>query len=102
MDISMRLKQEIFEFVWKHTILFEYFENVYLFGSSINEDSIPHDIDLLLVYSIYRDGITDDIELISTVLGSELHMPTDLTVLSIEELESTDFLNKIKSYKKIK
>ena len=98
----MGLKQTILAFILNHTILFKHFKCVYLFGSSINEDSTPHDIDLLLVYSIYYNGITDDMESISIALENELHMPIDLTVLSTVELNNTDFLNKIKSYQKLK
>lgn len=102
MNISIGSKQAIINFIQGHTILFRHFESIYLFGSSIKEDSIPHDIDLLLVYSMYRDGIIENIDLISTALESELHMPIDLTVLSNKELESTDFLNKIKLYQKLR
>lgn len=98
----MGLKRAILEFILDHTILFKHFESIYLFGSSINEDAIPHDIDLLLVYSVYHSDISGDIKLISTALESELHMPIDLTVLSTEELKNTDFLNKIESYQKLK
>ena len=98
MSISRKLQNKLHEFVSCYVSLFEDFEHVYLFGSIIKESSHPHDIDLLLIYSEYTNGIIDNAKLITSALEREMALPLDLTVLSEEELINTRFLDKIKKY----
>ena len=98
MNISREMQNKLHEFVSCYVSLFEGFEHVYLFGSIIKENSHPHDIDLLLIYSEYTNGIIDDANLITSALEREMALPLDLTVLSKEELINTHFLDRINNY----
>ena len=51
-DISKHIRQNIY--------LFSLFENVYLFGSILDDSKFSNDIDLLLIYSSYSNRILDD------------------------------------------
>ncbi len=102
MNISRKLQNKLYEFVSSNASLFEGFERVYLFGSIIKEGSHPHDIDLLLIYLEYTNGIIDDAKLITSALECEMALPLDITVLSKEELMDTHFLDKINNYVMLK
>lgn len=82
--------------------LFVLFDSVYLFGSVLNENTNPNDIDILLIYSSLFDIAINEIEAIHHVLEESCGLPIDLTVLSVEEEKETDFLKKINSYLKLK
>lgn len=82
--------------------LFKFFDEVYLFGSSINEDIYSNDIDLLLVYSVDKEIIVTEVENILSVLYKCFQKPIDITVLSDDELRDCCFLQKIEKYIQIK
>ena len=86
-DISKHIRQNIY--------LFSLFENVYLFGSILDDSKISNDIDLLLIYSSYSNRILDDLNQISSVLETMYRLPVDFTVLSIEEEKDIEFLRRI-------
>lgn len=98
MGTSKNLHNRLVDFLIKKDILFRNFEHVYLFGSTVKGCSRPHDIDLLLTYSVYRDDIISNSDLISSLFEQEFAIPVDLTVLSREELERTHFLERINLY----
>ena len=75
--------------------LFDGFDKVYLFGSVLEEESIPNDVDILLIYSEYSYSIIEQINNIKTTLEKSLDLSVDLTVLSVEEVLETQFLKKI-------
>lgn len=83
-DISKHIRQNIY--------LFSLFENVYLFGSILDDSKFSNDIDLLLIYSSYSNRILDDLNQISSVLETMYRLPVDFTVLSIEEEKDIEFL----------
>lgn len=87
--------------VKKHLSLFKSFDEVYLFGSSL-KNIFSNDIDLLLVYSVDKDSIVKDLDKISSVLFDYFQKPIDITVLSHYELIDCGFLEKIKTYTRIK
>lgn len=93
--MNLSISNSIFNFVKNHIVLFDSFDNVYLFGSILNENKIADDIDLLLIYSNYSNRILNDLNQISSVLEDEYGLPVDFTVLSIEEEKNTEFLKKI-------
>ncbi len=97
MNLSMNLNigKSISMFIKNHIMLFDSFDNVYLFGSILNENKIADDIDLLLIYSNYSNRILNDLKQISSVLEAEYGLPVDLTVLNIEEEKDTEFLKRI-------
>lgn len=83
--------------------LFQSFEAVYWFGSSLDSNALHNDIDLLLIYNEFRDEINNDVIRIRHELQDICGVPIDLTVLSVAEQENTGFLKKIDShYVKIK
>ena len=83
--------------------IFVFFDEVYLFGSSLNNTQYPNDIDLLLVYKIYSERIQYEKENVILLLEKLLRIPIDITILSEKELKPTNFLEKLKTpYKKIK
>ena len=86
----------------QHISLFHSFDHVYLFGSILNGNKYPEDIDLLLVYSEYSNIIIDDMDHIYSALKEKVPLPVDLTVLSFEELIDTDFLGKVMTYLQLK
>lgn len=104
MDIFMesKISDKILGFIKEQKQLFESFDAVYLFGSVLDRDKYPRDIDLLLVYSEYSNKIINDLDLICYVLEEIFKIPIDLTVLDCAELTDTDFLKKIKVYIKLK
>lgn len=86
-DMSKHIRQNIY--------LFSLFENVYLFGSILDDSKFSNDIDLLLIYSSYSNRILDDLNQISSVLETMYRLPVDFTVLSIEEEKDIEFLRRI-------
>lgn len=87
----------------EHMDLFAAFEEVYLFGSTLDPDVIQNDVDLLVIYKEFRDEINRDVNEILYKLQETCEMPIDLTALSITEQKNTDFLKKLGShYLKIK
>ena len=81
--------------------MFKSFDEVYLFGSSLN-NILSNDIDLLLIYSVDKDSVVKDLDKISSVLSDYFQKPIDITVLSHDELIDCEFLEKIKAYTRIK
>lgn len=101
--IKSNTRDNISKFIKQHLMLFNSFDNVYLFGSILNTNKTPNDIDVLLVYSDYSCKIIDDLSSIRSALEEISELPVDLTVLSIEEEKDTEFLKRINSlYLKLK
>ena len=82
--------------------IFQSFTDVYIFGSVIKNNSIPNDIDLLLIYDKYSTEIQSGKDYIYSFLGKKLDLFVDLTILSYEELLETKFLEKIGNYERLK
>lgn len=83
--------------------LFNLFNNVYLFGSLLNPNKIPNDIDILLIYSVYSEQLLENVNQICNTLNKVSKFPLDLTVLSIAEEKELEFLKKQNlNYLKIK
>ena len=97
------MSKGIIECIRQNIRLFDAFDNVYLFGSVLNADKFPNDVDLLLIYSKKTSRVLDDVKLISSVLKEKCGLPIDLTVLSIDEEKDVEFLKRLKSsYLKLK
>ena len=89
MDILMKLEvKDMDNFIRKNIVLFNSFKNVYLFGSILNINKVPNDIDILLIYEKFSSDLIDEINII---IGSTLENLSgffiDLTVLECEEKE---------------
>ncbi|MFW2605871.1 DUF6932 family protein [Aliarcobacter butzleri] len=83
--------------------LFNLFDQVYIFGSTIKGKKCPNDIDILLVYRKYTKKIKDEKQVISLSLMKKFKIDIDILLLSEEELKETKFLEKLnRNYMKIK
>jgi predicted nucleotidyltransferase len=96
------MNSTILNYLLQNIELFSFFEGVYVFGSILTPKKHPNDIDLLLTYNVYNDSILIETKNICSIIERELLLPVDLTVLSLEELNSTDFLKNTSCFKKIK
>lgn len=101
MLIGSRTVNRIVELIRENSDLFVFFESVYLFGSVLNDNIIPNDLDILLVYEGDAMGVLDGVNSIKMIFEKEIGLYVDLTVLSSEEVIETDFLNRI-NYLKVK
>lgn len=86
---------DIIEILKKNIDLFEWFDEVYLFGSVLNDYKEPNDVDILLIYYQYTIKTTEEINNVLISLENLLQISVDLTVLSVEEEIDTQFLNRI-------
>jgi len=86
----------------ENIVLFNSFKNVYLFGSILNINKVPNDIDILLIYEKFSNDLIDEINIIRSTLENLSGFFIDLTVLSVEEEKEVNFLKRINKYIKIK
>lgn len=75
---------------------------VYLFGSLLKDNLMPNDIDLLFVYTQYNYTAATKLKETKKMLESILKIDVDVVALSLNEVNETHFLEKIKNYKQIK
>lgn len=101
MDIltGSRTVNKVVELIRVNSDLFSIFHRVYLFGSVLNEKTIPNDLDILLVYEGDAMRVLDRVSDVRMIFEKEIGLYVDLTVLSSEEIVETDFLKRIKHLK---
>ena len=86
----------------KNKKIFDFFSEVYLFGSSLSGSKEFNDIDLLLIYEVYSKEVIYNKNVIASYLNEIFNIHIDITALSKNELQETQFLKKLnKVYKKI-
>lgn len=95
---SSRQNGDIIELVRKHITSFDSFKHVFLFGSTLEPNTINNDIDILIIYAEYSNELENDLMLFSTELERESNMPVDITSLSVEEEKEIKFLDRIKPH----
>lgn len=95
--ISLNKKDSVIQKIIYHIELFESFENVYLFGSIINEKRTPNDIDLLLIYKDFSSRLLIDLDKISTIFDQLYGLSFDLTILSENEEDESSFIIRLNS-----
>ena len=95
MNTLMSSKNNVVTLIQSNITLFEKFDKVYLFGSVLDDNKFPDDVDILLIYDEGADEIIDDINSVIISLQNLLDISVDLTVLSAEEEQDTQFLNRI-------
>lgn len=101
--INSNASDNISRLINQHIELFNSFNNIYLFGSILNIEKTPNDIDILLIYSEYSNKIIKDLNIICSIFANLIELPIDLTVLSVEEENNTTFLKRLNSkYLKLK
>lgn len=81
--------------VKENLVLLNQFDEVYLFGSILDENKVPSDVDILLVYYECLEEITEISNRVLSSLEEILNMSVDLTILSMEEVKDTQFLHRI-------
>lgn len=98
MGILMKLTRpnDIIELARKHITPFDSFKHVFLFGSTLEPNTINNDIDILIIYTEYSNEFCNDLMRFSNELGKESGMFVDITSLSVEEEKETKFLERIK------
>lgn len=72
-------------------------EQVYVFGSVLEQNKTPSDIDLLIVYFEYSDTMQRRINEFGKQLEKESRLPVDITILSVEEEKQVCFLEKVRA-----
>lgn len=103
LDTLMELKNSVTKYIKQNISDFQSFDNIYLFGSILDDSAIPNDIDILLLYSEYSEKINLDSAILSSILENKFGLPIDLTILSINEEKETMFLSRLNSlYLKLK
>ncbi|MDD3436453.1 MAG: hypothetical protein PHC64_04790 [Candidatus Gastranaerophilales bacterium] len=96
-------EEKILKSIMCNINLFDSFSSVYLFGSILQSSKKPHDIDILLIYSVYSEQVTKSANNILSILNKESELPIDLTVLSVSEEKEIKFIEKQNlNYLKIK
>ena len=66
-----------------------------MFGSVLESNSIPNDIDILLIYDEYTDAVKDSSNRLKNILETEFELPVDLTMLSDNEEKEVGFLDRV-------
>ena len=105
MDISkeLKIKDSVIQKIIYNIEMFQSFENIYLFGSIIDEKKNPNDIDLLLIYKDFSSSILIELDKIRNTFKEVYGFYFDLTVLSENELEELNFIIRLNSkYLKLK
>ncbi len=95
--MEFNTKDFVVEKILYHIELFKSFKNVYLFGSILNENRSPNDIDLLLVYKDFSNQLLIDLDKIVTFFDQSYKLSFDLTVLSEREEEELGFIIRLTS-----
>jgi Fe-S cluster assembly scaffold protein SufB len=83
------------DLIKKYLPLLNDIEQVYVFGSALDPNRIPSDIDILIIYSEYSSTIQRQIEKFERQLENESELPIDLTILSFEEEHQVGFLERV-------
>ncbi|AIZ62108.1 nucleotidyltransferase [Bacillus sp. WP8] len=95
--MAFNTKDFVIQKILQHIELFELFNSVYLFGSILNENRSPNDIDLLLVYKDFSNQLLIDLDKIVTFFDHSYELSFDLTVLSEHEEEESGFMIRLTS-----
>ncbi len=86
---------DIVAIIRENVDLFKLFNQAYLFGSVLDANKVPNDIDILLIYSEYSTIIEEEIKRILFSLENMFGASIDLIVLSVDEERDTQFLERI-------
>ncbi len=71
-------------------------KHLYVFGSVLDSNSIPNDIDILLIYDEYTDDVKEASTRVKDVLENEFELPVDCTLLTMKEEKDVCFLNRVR------
>ena len=93
--IKSKTNKQAFDAIKRNITVFNHFDSVYLFGSILDGEKFPNDIDVLLIYSKYSDEIKNEAAIFSSLLEQECGLQVDFTILSVEEESETGFIKRI-------
>ncbi len=91
------MHNNIIETVRKHISLLHAAETVYLFGSVLNANRMPNDIDILIIYLEYTTAMHHQAKEFAKKVENATGLFVDLTILSAEEEKEVCFLERIGS-----
>ena len=89
------MRDDVINAIHNKLSAFDIFKHVYLFGSVLDVDRVPNDIDILLIYDVYTDEVIQKANYVKKLLEEEFEIPVDLTVLSVNEEKEVEFLSRI-------
>lgn len=89
------MQNEVINAIQRRLSSLDIFKHIYLFGSMLDVNKFPNDIDILLIYDVYSDEVRQKAHHIKKLLEDEFELPVDLTLLSINEEKEVDFLSRI-------
>lgn len=97
------IRDNIRNIISLNTSTFRHFNEIYIFGSILNDESSPNDIDILLIYNEFSDELIIFLKDAFTIFNHYCELFVDVTALSIEEENETHFLKRLGlKYLKIK
>lgn len=91
------MHNNLIEAVRKYISLLHAAEAVYLFGSVLNANKMPNDIDILIIYLEYTTTIHHQAKEFTEKIENATGLAVDLTILSAEEEKEVRFLERIDS-----
>lgn len=91
--------KNIIDLINKRIVLFESFEQIYIFGSILQNNTKPKDIDILLLYSSYSKKLLVELKKIKHEFHSFQGTPFHFVALSLEEEAETSLLHRMNSTK---
>ena len=89
------MRDKVVNAIQRRFSLLGIFKHIYLFGSVLDVNKYPNDIDILLIYNVYTDDVRQKANHIKKLLEDEFEIPVDLTLLSVNEEKEVDFLSRI-------
>lgn len=103
MQTNSKLIIKINDRIEENIRYFDSFDHIYIFGSILNSECIPNDIDILLIYREYSEKVIKDFDSICTCFIQLDGLYVDFTVLSNLEEQESKFLERLSGkYLKIK
>ena len=92
---NLNINNKVISLLLNYINQFRLFDNVYLFGSILQDSEYQNDVDILLIYSSKYDEIFYSIESLRNNLERLLKLPIDFTILSVEEEKELLFLKRL-------
>jgi uncharacterized protein len=88
-------KVNIINLIRKNMDIFSVYDNVYIFGSILEEDRHSNDIDILVLYSGDFYDVIKRTNEVTEYIEKLISYPVDITVLSVEEEKDVGFIDRL-------
>ena len=89
------MRDKVVNAIQRRLSLLGIFKHIYLFGSVLDVNKSPNDIDILLIYDVYIDEVRQKANHMKKLLEEEFELPVDFTLLSVNEEKEVGFLSRI-------